>query len=109
MSVWIGAKQIANDAANAIRRAAPGMEVNQGEFIAPEPLEQIVTTLIRCANDFDDYPDCGEFAQQYREIAFRWQQKGRPKTQADYDADYRIVAEVETEMMSRMMKEHGRS
>ena len=59
MSVWIGAKQIATNAANAIRREQPGMEVRQGDIMAPEPLEQLVRTVIRSAEAVADYPDTG--------------------------------------------------
>ena len=100
----MGAKQIATDAANAIRRAQPGMEVRQGDIMAPEPLEQLVTTVIRSAEALADYPDTGEYVSQLTEIAHRWETRGRP-TPHEWRKDYRVGRAIETEMMNRMMRE----
>lgn len=105
MSTWIGAHQLASDAANAVRRSTPGQEVRQGDFLAPEPLEQFVTTLTRSADALADYPDTAEFVSQLREIAYRWNRNGRPKTGDEWKRDYDIVVGIEREMFNRMMAE----
>jgi hypothetical protein len=97
----MGAKQIATDAANAIRRAQPGMEVRQGDIMAPEPLDQLVTTVIRSAEALADYADTGEFVSQLTEIAHRWETRGRPSP-AEWRSDYRVGRAIEDEMMSRV-------
>ncbi len=106
VSLWINAKMVASEAANALRRSVPGMEIKQGDMTAPEPLEQITTTLARCADELADYPDTAEYVQQYREIAYRWSSKGRPKTDEEWQVDYKVLAAVESEMFRRMVKEH---
>src|SRR5258708_9232705 len=53
------------------------MEGRQGDMMAPEPLEQLVTTVIRSAEALADYPDTGEFVSQLTEIAHRWETRGR--------------------------------
>jgi len=106
MTIWIGAKRIAMDAANAIRRAQPGMEVRQGDIMAPEPLEQLVTTVIRSADALADYPDTGEFVSQLTEIAHRWEVRGRPSP-AEWRKDCRVGRAIEAEMMDRVMRERG--
>jgi hypothetical protein len=106
VSAWIGAKQIASDAANAIRRALPGTKVRQGDIMAPEPLEQLITTLIRSAEALADYPDTGEFVSQLNEIAHRWETRGRPSP-AEWRKDYRVGTAIEAEMMNRLTREIG--
>ena len=103
MSIWVGAKQIATDAANAIRRAQPGMEVKQGDMMAPEPLEQLVTTVIRSAEALADYPGTGDFVSQLTEIAHRWETRGRPSP-AEWRKDYRVGRAIEAEMMNRVQQ-----
>jgi hypothetical protein len=104
MSIWIAAKQIATDAANAVRRAQPGMEVRQGDIMAPEPLEQMATTVIRSAEALADYPDTGEYVSLLTGIAHRRETRGRPSP-AEWRKDYRVAREIETEMMNRFTRE----
>ena len=105
MSVWIGAHQVAADAANAIRRSVAGMEVQQGDFLAPEPLEQIVTTLGHSADALADYPWTGEYVAQIREIAHRLGTCGRAMTGEPWKADHDVVHAIENEMFQRLMRE----
>jgi hypothetical protein len=105
MSFWMGARDAASEAANAMRRQQ-GL-VNQGGMMAPEPLEQVVEALRRAARRLEEYADTAEFVAQLNEIAFRWD-KARP-TGEEYERDLRTTMMIEAEMAHRSVDEFRRS
>jgi hypothetical protein len=101
MSIWIGAKEAAADAANAMRRQQGMMK--QGDFQGREPLEQIVETLRSAAAELAEYPDTTDYVETINEIAFRWDKGGA--TPEQLAKDLRATMLIEKEMFSRMIRE----